>query len=78
MKYLMRTSYEYNKESKKNKLLFISIIFISISSIFFILYLNLFNIGYNVFEYLFFCFRKIECLLIIPGIFILYRLNKNL
>ena len=28
MKYLMRTSYEYNKESKKNKLLFISIIFI--------------------------------------------------
>ena len=28
MKYLMRTSYEYNKESKGNKLLFISIIFI--------------------------------------------------
>ena len=28
MKYLMRTSYEYNKESKQNKLLFISIIFI--------------------------------------------------
>ena len=28
MKYLMRTSLEYNKESKKNKLLFISIIFI--------------------------------------------------
>ena len=28
MKYLMRTSYEYNKESKKNKLLFTSIIFI--------------------------------------------------
>lgn len=54
----------------------LSIIFLSISSIFFILYLNLFNIGYNVFEYLLFCLTKIECLLVIPGIIILIKLHK--
>jgi len=51
---------------------FIGIILISISTLFLFLYLNLISIGYNFFEYLIFCFKKFECLLIIPGFIIIY------
>ena len=51
---------------------FIGIFFISVSTLFMFLYLNLFNIGYNFFEYLLFCFKRFECLLIIPGMILVY------
>ena len=51
---------------------FVGVLLVSISIVFFILYLNLFVIGYNLLEYLLFCFKRIECLLFIPGILILY------
>ena len=34
-----------------------------------VLYLNLLTIGFNFVEYLLFIFKRLECLLIIPGIF---------
>lgn len=57
-----------------NKIMYflLGIILISISTIFFIIYMNLINIGYNLFEYLLYCLKRIECLLFIPGIVILY------
>jgi len=57
-----------------NRIIFLIIgcMLISISNIFFILYLNLFNIGYSILEYLLYCFKHIECLLFIPGMIILY------
>ena len=51
---------------------FVGVLLVSISIVFFILYLNLFVFGYNLLEYLLFCFKRIECLLFIPGILILY------
>jgi len=52
-----------------------SILLISISTLFMFLYLSLFSMGYNLFEYILFCIKRIECLLFIPGIFLLYRNN---
>ena len=51
---------------------FIGVFLVSISSIFLILYLNLLNMGYSFFDYLLYCFTKLECLIVIPGILILY------
>jgi len=53
-----------------NKYIFflIGVILISLSLTFMILYLNLLTIGFNFFEYLVFIFKRLECLLIIPGI----------
>ena len=51
---------------------FVGVLLISISSVFFILYMNLLNMGYSVFDYLIYCFTKIECLIFIPGLLILY------
>jgi len=47
---------------------FVGIILISLGITFMILYLNLLTIGFNFFEYLLFIFKKLECLLVIPGI----------
>jgi len=51
---------------------FVGIFLISISSLFFFLYLNLFNIGCNILDYFLFCFKRIECLLFIPGVIMVY------
>lgn len=51
---------------------FSGIILISISTLFLFLYLNLLNIGCSFYEYLKFCFCRLECLLFIPGIVIVY------
>jgi len=58
-----------------NKLIIytISILLISISTLFLFLYLSLFNMGYNLLEYIIFCIKRIECLLFIPGIILLYK-----
>ena len=48
-----------------------------ISSIYIISYLNLINIGYKFSEYVYFITRKIECILLIPGILILIIFNKG-
>ncbi len=56
----------------------IGINFISYSLIFFIMYLNLFTFGYNIFDYLLEIFTHIESLLFIPGIYLLWHtLFKN-
>lgn len=48
-----------------------------ISSIYIISYLNLLNIGYKFNEYVYFIIRKIECIIIILGIFILIINNRG-
>jgi len=60
-----------------NKLIIyiICIILISISTLFIFLYLSLLSMGYNLLEYILFCIKRIECLLFIPGIIILYKNN---
>ena len=57
-----------------NKIMYflLGIILISISTIFFLMYTNLINIGYSLLDYILYCLKRIECLLIIPGIIILY------
>ncbi|NLL01586.1 MAG: hypothetical protein GX265_01000 [Mollicutes bacterium] len=60
----------------------IGINFISYSLIFFIMYLNLFNIGYDFLDYLKEIITHIESLLFIPGIYLLwetiFKNNNNL
>ena len=51
---------------------FIGLVLVSFGSIFFILYLNLLNMGYSFFDYLLYCFTKLECFIVVPGILILY------
>lgn len=41
-----------------------------ISSFFLIIYLNLYTMGYSWFEYLVFVGKRIECLILLPGIFL--------
>ena len=55
----------------------IGIILISLSITFQILYLNLFSIGYSFFDYLLFISKRMECLIIIPGIVILFLILKH-
>ena len=62
-----------------NKIIYLIIaaILISISNIYCFLYLNLLNMNYTILDYLLFILKRIECLLIIPGILIIYfTLNK--
>jgi hypothetical protein len=59
-------------------LLLLGIILISYSLFFIIVYLNIMNMGYSFFGYLLFICKRIECLLIIPGILlIIYILRKD-
>jgi len=51
----------------------ICVILISISTLFMFLYLSLLSMGYNILEYIIFCVKRIECLLFIPGLIILYK-----
>lgn len=53
--------------------IFIGILLTSYSLMFWVIYLNLFNIGYNVFTYLLYMISHFETLLFIPGIFIIYK-----
>ncbi len=57
---------------KKVLLAILGIFFVSIGIFFSILYLNLFNLGYSFLEYVYFISSRIECLIIILGILILY------
>lgn len=43
-----------------------------IGSVYIIMYLNLFSIGYNFFEYVNFIIRRFECLIAFFGIFIMF------
>lgn len=57
-----------------NKIIYMLLgcLLISISNVYSFLYLNLLNMGYNFLEYLIFILKRIECLMFIPGIIILY------
>ena len=44
---------------------------IIIGSVYIICYLNLLDIGYNFFDYVYFIIRRVECLNLILGIFII-------
>lgn len=55
----------------------LGIILISTSLTYIISYLNLLDIGYNFIEYVYFIIRRIECLILIPGIIILILNNKE-
>ena len=56
----------------------IGIILISLSITFQILYLNLLTLEFSFLEYLLFIFKRIEVLIIIPGIFILiYNIKRR-
>lgn len=50
----------------------IGINLISYSLMFFIMYLNLFTLGYNIFYYLLQIATHIETLLIVPGIYLIW------
>lgn len=43
-----------------------------ISTTFILMYLNLFTLGYNFFDYLFFISRRIECINIFVGLLFIY------
>jgi len=59
-------------------LLLLGIILVSYSLFFIIVYLNIMSMGYNFLGYLLFICKRIECLLIIPGILIIiYVLRKD-
>lgn len=61
-------------------LILLGIILISYSLFFIIIYLNLLNMGYNIYEYIKYIFTNIECLFIFVGILIIYltlRRKKN-
>lgn len=62
---------------KKLLLNILGIILIINSAIYIISYLNLLNIGYKFSEYVYFIIRKIECIILIPGIIILISNNKG-
>jgi len=57
--------------------LLLGILLISYSLFFIIVYLNIMNMGYSFCEYLIFIVKKLECLLIIPGILFLYYVFKK-
>lgn len=44
----------------------------TIGCVYIIVYLNLFSIGYNFFEYVNFIIRRFECLMTLLGIFIMF------
>ena len=50
----------------------IGIYMISISITFIIIYFNLLNVGYNFIEYVNFIIRRIEVLLFVPGVILLF------
>lgn len=53
-------------------------LFIAISLFFDILYLNLISFGYTFSKYVYFISRRVECLIIIPGIILnLLALKKK-
>lgn len=63
---------------KKIFLFILGILLISISCFFWILYLNLFSFGYNIQKYVYFISSRIECLLFLPGILLVfYSLKKK-
>ena len=43
-----------------------------IGCVYIISYLNLFSLGYNFFEYVYFILRRLECLYAIIGIFLMF------
>lgn len=43
-----------------------------ISTTFILMYLNLFTLGYNFFDYLFFISKRIECINIFMGLLFIY------
>ena len=55
----------------------LGILLTSIGIIYIISYLNLLTIGYNLYNYLCFIIKKIECLITILGITILIINNKG-
>jgi len=55
----------------------ISYIFIIIGLVYIISYLNLLDIGYNFIEYVYFIIRRLECILFLIGIIILFVNNKR-
>ena len=55
----------------------IGIILISLSITFQILYLNLLTLGFSFFEYLLFIVKKMEVLIMIPGILLLLYIFKK-
>ncbi len=55
----------------------LGILLTSIGIIYIISYLNLLTIGYNFTYYVYFIIRRIECLLVLPGIMILIINNKG-
>ena len=52
----------------------LSLVLISLSITFQILYLNLLSIGYSFGDYLIFIAKRVECLLFIPGVILLIRI----
>lgn len=61
-------------------LLLLGIIMVSCSLFFIIVYLNLINMGYDFKEYFLFICKRVECLIMIPGIIIIIlvlRKDKN-
>ena len=51
---------------------FLGILFSSLGLAFIIIYLNLFNMGYNFKEYVQFIISKWECLLVFVGFFLIF------
>lgn len=55
----------------------LGILLTSIGIIYIISYLNLLTIGYNLYDYILFIIKKLECLITILGITILIINNKG-
>lgn len=58
-------------------ILFISVILISLSITFDIIYLNLLTMGYSFIEYVNFIIRRWECLIFVLGIILLYFIIRK-
>ena len=59
-------------------LLLLGILLVSYSLFFIIVYLNILNMDFNLISYFLFLIKRIECLLIIPGVLlIIYVLRKD-
>ncbi len=52
-------------------LFLIGFVFMIIGFSYFIVYINLLSFGYNIIEYLNYCFTRYECWLLIIGLFII-------
>lgn len=66
----------------KRVVIFILGVFLSAYSLmFFVIYLNLFKMGFTFFKYIKFIFTRLECLMIFLGIILIYlslrKGNKN-